>query len=67
LDQLDLTKALLLGYSMGGEIVLAYLAFYPERVLRAVIGGGGFVERGDDKHGLWETDGDRLGAAEPGD
>jgi pimeloyl-ACP methyl ester carboxylesterase len=39
LDHLDLTKAHLLGYSMGGEIVLAYLAFYPERVLRAVIGG----------------------------
>lgn len=67
LDHLDITKAHLLGYSMGGEIALAYLAYYPDRVLKAVIGGGGLVEKHDAKYDLWMVDGDRLGSASPGD
>jgi pimeloyl-ACP methyl ester carboxylesterase len=67
LDRLDIGKAHFLGYSMGGEIALAYLAYHPDRVLKTVIGGAGLVEEGDAKYNLWKTDGDRLGSAKRGD
>jgi pimeloyl-ACP methyl ester carboxylesterase len=67
MDHLGIEKAHLVGYSMGGEIALAYLAHHPERMLGAVIGGGGIVEKGDDKYRLWELDGERLGSANRGE
>ena len=66
MDHLGLEKANLIGYSMGGEIALAFLTAYPERVIRAVVGGGGWVEVGDPKHELWQTDAALLASLEPG-
>ena len=55
MDHLTIEKAHLVGYSMGGEITLAFLLSFPERVSKAVVGGGGWVAAGDSKHELWQT------------
>ena len=52
LDHLDIEKAHIVGYSMGGFITLGILAHYPERVLSAVVGGAGWVPPGQDILGL---------------
>jgi predicted alpha/beta-hydrolase family hydrolase len=44
LDHLNLEKAHLVGYSMGGMISLKMIAEHPERVQSAVIGGMGWYE-----------------------
>jgi pimeloyl-ACP methyl ester carboxylesterase len=43
LDHLKIQKAHVEGYSMGGAIVMAMLAFHPERLRTAVIGGAGWI------------------------
>lgn len=67
LDHLGIARSHLFGFSMGGEIALAYLVHNPDRVDKAVVAGAGLVEHGDPKHALWKTDGDRIGAVKPGD
>ena len=52
LDHLDIEKAHIVGYSMGGFITLGILAHYPERVLSAVVGGAGWVPPDQDFLGL---------------
>lgn len=44
LDQLQIDRAHLVGYSMGGMIALKVLATHPERVRSAVIGGMGWSD-----------------------
>jgi pimeloyl-ACP methyl ester carboxylesterase len=46
LDRLEIPKAHVAGYSMGGHILLHLLATHPERVHSAVLGGAGWVEPG---------------------
>ena len=41
LDHLGIEKANILGYSMGGMVTQALAIRYPERVIKAVIGGAG--------------------------
>lgn len=67
IDHLGASKAHLVGYSTGGEIVMAYLTEYPNRVISAVISGGGLVEEGDYKNKLWAHDVDRFGKLKPGE
>jgi pimeloyl-ACP methyl ester carboxylesterase len=43
LDHLKIQKAHVEGYSMGGAIIMAMLAFHPERLRTAVIGGAGWI------------------------
>ncbi len=66
MDHLRIEKAHLVGYSMGGEITLAFLLSFPERVTKAVVGGGGWVAAGDRKHELWQTHASLLEAIPPG-
>jgi pimeloyl-ACP methyl ester carboxylesterase len=44
MDHLDLDRAHLHGYSMGGGIVTQVLARWPERVITATYGGSGVAE-----------------------
>jgi len=44
LDHLDLEKAHISGYSMGGSIALQFLLTYPERCKSAIVGGQGWVD-----------------------
>jgi pimeloyl-ACP methyl ester carboxylesterase len=44
LDQLNLPKAHLVGYSMGGLITAKFAMTYPQRVLTATVGGIGWLK-----------------------
>jgi pimeloyl-ACP methyl ester carboxylesterase len=48
LDHLDIRKAHLVGYSMGGFITMKVVTTYPGRVLSAVVGGAGWMQAVDD-------------------
>lgn len=49
MDHLEIEKAHVAGYSMGGFITGKLLLLHPERVRSAVVGGAGWV----DVHGKW--------------
>ncbi|MCR5880596.1 alpha/beta fold hydrolase [Phenylobacterium sp. J367] len=44
MDQLDVRKAHVAGYSMGGEMLAPLLAIAPDRILTATFGGSGLLE-----------------------
>ena len=46
MDHLNIDKAHVVGYSMGGMITIKLLTMYPERVKSAVVGGMGWVAPG---------------------
>lgn len=48
LDHLEIEKAHVAGYSMGGFITMKMLTLYPERMLSAIPGGAGWSREGDD-------------------
>jgi pimeloyl-ACP methyl ester carboxylesterase len=48
LDHLKIKKAHVFGYSMGGRIALGIVGFHPERVLSAIVGGGGWIPPGQE-------------------
>lgn len=43
LDHLNIKKAHVFGYSMGGAITFGIVAFHPERVQSAIVGGAGWI------------------------
>ncbi|MGC8844476.1 MAG: alpha/beta fold hydrolase [Candidatus Hydrogenedens sp.] len=42
MDYLNISKAYIMGYSMGGFTTLKLVTMYPERIIKAVVGGAGF-------------------------
>jgi pimeloyl-ACP methyl ester carboxylesterase len=66
MDHLMIQNAHLVGYSMGGEITLAFVLAFPERVRKAVVGGAGWMATGDSKYELWQTRASLLEAIPPG-
>ena len=50
LDQLKISKAHLVGYSMGGDIVAQFVTLYPDRALTATIGGTSVAKSWTDEH-----------------
>jgi pimeloyl-ACP methyl ester carboxylesterase len=46
LDHLNIKKAHIVGYSLGGMITVKLLTLHPDRVLSAVVGGMGWVQEG---------------------
>lgn len=55
LDHLEIERAHIVGYSLGGFITLKFLALYPERILSAVPSGAGWRQPGDDGDELTEA------------
>lgn len=53
LDYLEIDKAHIAGYSMGGFITVKLLTMYPERIQSAVIGGAGWRKDFGDREGIW--------------
>ncbi len=48
MDHLKIQKAYIMGYSMGGFITLKLITMYPERIIKAVVGGAGFEKADGD-------------------
>lgn len=42
MNYLNISKAHIMGYSMGGFITLKFITMYPERVIKAIAGGAGY-------------------------
>jgi pimeloyl-ACP methyl ester carboxylesterase len=53
MDHLQLPKAHLVGYSLGGMIALKLLALHPDRVSSAVLGGMGWMKAGSPFQQFW--------------
>lgn len=61
LDQLQVKKAHLVGYSMGGIVVANFIAKHPDRVLSGTLGGMGWLKEGG--AGQWMFS--RIGRNDP--
>jgi pimeloyl-ACP methyl ester carboxylesterase len=53
LDHLNLAKAHVVGYSMGGIVALKFIAEHPERVLSGTLGGMGWLAEGSALQRIW--------------
>src|SRR5215831_1311307 len=54
LDHLEIKRAHIVGYSMGGMITVKFLALHQDRVLSAVVGGMGWFREGSGLQKIWE-------------
>lgn len=66
MDHLEVKKAHVVGYSMGGCIVMKLLASHPDRVLSAVLGGWGWLKKGGVLGKVFEMMPERGGAMPEG-
>ena len=57
LDHLNIRRAHIVGYSMGGMIALKLIAEHPDRVLSGAIGGMGWLREGSGLQKFWRTKG----------
>ncbi|MBI5725538.1 MAG: alpha/beta hydrolase [Planctomycetes bacterium] len=65
MDHLKITKAHVVGYSMGGMIVMKLLATHPDRITSAVVGGMGWMREGGALAKIWEELPPREGGRTP--
>jgi pimeloyl-ACP methyl ester carboxylesterase len=65
LDHLKIEKAHIVGYSLGGMVVMKFVASHPDRVLSATIGGMGWFRDGSSLQKLWERMPARPGSRTP--
>jgi pimeloyl-ACP methyl ester carboxylesterase len=54
LNHLNVDKAHIVGYSMGGMVAMRFLADHPERCLSGVIAGMGWVQDGGSRQEYWQ-------------
>ena len=55
MDHLQIKKAHVVGYSLGGMITMKLLTLHPERVQSAVLGGMGWLKEGSALQRFWEV------------
>jgi pimeloyl-ACP methyl ester carboxylesterase len=55
MDHLHIARAHVVGYSLGGMIVMKLLTTHPERVSSAVLGGMGWLQEGSPLQHFWEA------------
>jgi pimeloyl-ACP methyl ester carboxylesterase len=65
LDHLDIKKAHVVGYSMGGMIAARFLASHQDRALSGVLGGMGWLREGSVLQKNWERIFPRQGGSTP--
>jgi pimeloyl-ACP methyl ester carboxylesterase len=53
MDHLHIQKAHVVGYSLGGIIIMKMLTMHPERVSSAVLGGMGWLRAGSALNDIW--------------
>ena len=67
MDHLQIERAHVVGYSMGGEITIKLVTLHPDRVLSAVIGGAGWLREHTLSHEAYVDVAEMLSALRPGD
>jgi len=65
LDHLNIKKAHIVGYSMGGMIAMKFMARHQERVLSGIVGGMGWLRDGSALQNFWGRVPERGGARIP--
>jgi pimeloyl-ACP methyl ester carboxylesterase len=65
LDHLKIERAHIVGYSMGGMIVVKFMVRYPERVLSGVVSGMGWLREGGVLQRMWGRMPGRIGGSTP--
>jgi pimeloyl-ACP methyl ester carboxylesterase len=65
MDHLEIEKAHIVGYSMGGMIAMKLITEHPERVLSGALGGMGWFREGSGLQDFWEKIPARKGGAVP--
>jgi pimeloyl-ACP methyl ester carboxylesterase len=67
MDHLQIERAHVVGYSMGGEITVKLVTIHPDRLLSVVIGGAGWLRENSPSHAAYAAFADMLSALYPGD
>jgi pimeloyl-ACP methyl ester carboxylesterase len=67
MDELGLESADVVGYSTGAQVGLSLVTEFPERVGRAVLGGGGMLEVGGEEYEWYRAIPDALSGFGPDD
>jgi len=65
MDHLEIEKAHIVGYSMGGMIAMKLITEHPERVLSGALGGMGWLRDGSGLQEFWEKIPTGKGGAVP--
>jgi pimeloyl-ACP methyl ester carboxylesterase len=53
MDHLHISKAHIVGYSMGSMIALKFIVVHPNRALSGLLGGMGYLEAGGENQQIW--------------
>ena len=65
LDHLNIKRAHIVGYTMGGMIAMKFMAKHQDRVLSGVVGGMGWLRAGSALQSFWERMPERQGGSTP--
>lgn len=65
LDHLNIRRAHIAGYSMGGMIAMKFMAQHQDRVLSGIVGGMGWLREGSALQTFWERMPERQGGNTP--
>ena len=65
LDHLNIKRAHIVGYSMGGMIAMKFMAKHQDRALSGVVGGMGWLREGSALQNFWERMPERQGGSTP--
>jgi pimeloyl-ACP methyl ester carboxylesterase len=65
LDHLQVQKAHIVGYSMGGMVAAKFIVLHPDRVLTGILGGMGWLREGGVLQKVWERFPAKEGAQTP--
>ena len=65
LDHLQIKRAHIVGYSLGGMVAVKFMATHPERVISGAVGGMGWFREGSGLAQIWERMPAREGSRTP--
>ena len=63
LDHLNIKRAHIVGYSMGGMIAMKFMAKHQDRVLSGIVGGMGWLREGSALQNFWRRMPERQGTS----
>jgi pimeloyl-ACP methyl ester carboxylesterase len=66
LDRLNIRRAHIIGYSLGGMVALKFMVEHPDRVRSGTLGGMGWLREGSGLQKIWEHMSGRAFSSTPG-